>query len=222
MQGNSSSLGCFTCCTGCLLPVNQQCAVTTDQPPADSNTALCDFAAALAASLPVYSPSAPCSPVAQPYSVSRMQRLVAVALATCNTLYMTVTFCSIMVFGDALHSDVLTNVNSAAMAPLIGPTAAALMAAIVRVGYLLSLIGSYVLLVYPLRQVGRVCRERAGHWVGWGQACAPSSRVDGVLLFVRTPPPLSATCVGQLSQLHRTELYDWDSRATPWLSCVRH
>jgi hypothetical protein len=83
-----------------------------------------------------------------------MQRLVAVALATCNTVYIIVIICSGLVFGADLEADVLANVNSAAMAPLIGPAAARVMAALVRVGYLLSLIGSYVLLCYPLRQVG--------------------------------------------------------------------
>lgn len=82
-----------------------------------------------------------------------MQRLVAVALATCNTVYLTIILCGGLVFGSALEADVLSNVNSAAMAPLIGPNAAVLMAAVVRIGYLLSCIGSYVLLCYPLRQV---------------------------------------------------------------------
>lgn len=82
-----------------------------------------------------------------------MQRLVAVALATCNTLYITIILCGGLVFGEALEADVLSNVNRAAMAPLIGPAAAGAMAAIVRIGYLLSLIGSYVLLCYPMRQV---------------------------------------------------------------------
>jgi hypothetical protein len=82
-----------------------------------------------------------------------MQRLVAVALATCNTVYIIVIVCSGLVFGADLEADVLANVNSAAMAPLVGPATAAAMAALVRVGYLLSLIGSYVLLCYPLRQV---------------------------------------------------------------------
>jgi hypothetical protein len=117
----------------------------------------------------------------QPYTVPRMQRLVAVALGMCNTVYITIIVCSSLVFGEALEADVLANVNSAAMAPLIGPAAAVAMAACVRVGYLLSIVGSYVLLCYPLRQVRsawplRVSRRAvhglliiagifaAGHW----------------------------------------------------------
>lgn len=100
----------------------------------------------------------------QPYTVPRMQRLVAVALGMCNTVYITIIVCSSLVFGEALEADVLANVNSAAMAPLIGPAAAVAMAACVHVGYLLSIVGSYVLLCYPLRQV-RKAR-------GWSQCNA--------------------------------------------------
>jgi hypothetical protein len=101
------------------------------------------------------------APPPQPYSVARMQRLVGLALAICNAVYMTVTICSGLVFGAALAPDVLSNVTTAAMAPLIGPRAAAAASACVRLGYLLSLIGSFVLLCYPLRQVrqaGAGCR----------------------------------------------------------------
>eukprot|EP00878_Enallax_costatus_P003797 GHUV01004013.1.p1 GENE.GHUV01004013.1~~GHUV01004013.1.p1 ORF type:complete len:658 (+),score=172.12 GHUV01004013.1:226-2199(+) len=94
----------------------------------------------------------PLMPLLRPYSVSRMQRLAATALGICNSLYLVVTLCAGLVFGEALDADVLTNVNVAAMGPLIGPAAAVVMACAVRLGYLLSLIGSYVLLMYPLRQ----------------------------------------------------------------------
>lgn len=94
----------------------------------------------------------PLMPLLKPYSVGRMQRLVATALGICNILYFTVALCSGLVFGDALDADVLTNVSVAAMGPLIGPAAAVTMAVVVRVGYLCSIVGSYVLLCYPLRQ----------------------------------------------------------------------
>lgn len=114
----------------------------------------------------------------QPYSVPRMQRLVAVALATCNSVYVIVVICSGLVFGADLEADVLANVNSAAMAPLIGPAAAQVMAALVRVGYLLSLTGSYVLLCYPLRQVGRPCGcSRMAEW-GWHGSVLKSCSAD--------------------------------------------
>lgn len=94
----------------------------------------------------------PLMPLLRPYSVGRMQLLAASALMICNALYLTVTLCAGLVFGDSLDADVLANVNVAAMGPLIGPAAALVMAGAVRVGYLLSLVGSYVLLCYPLRQ----------------------------------------------------------------------
>eukprot|EP00775_Hariotina_reticulata_P009477 gene9477-9641_t len=88
----------------------------------------------------------------QPYSVPRMQRVVGTALCICNVLYLTVALCSGLVFGAELDADVLTNISAVVMGPLIGPVAAAIMANLVRCGYLMSLIGSYVLLCYPLRQ----------------------------------------------------------------------
>jgi amino acid permease len=94
----------------------------------------------------------PLLPLLKPYSVARMQRLVATALCVCNVLYFTVTTCAGLVFGDALDADVLANITVAAMGPLIGPAAAVVMSFTVRVGYLLSIVGSYVLLCYPLRQ----------------------------------------------------------------------
>jgi amino acid permease len=94
----------------------------------------------------------PLLPLLKPHSVARMQRLVATALCVCNMLYFIVTICAGLVFGDALDADVLANITVAAMGPLIGPAAAVVMSFAVRVGYLLSIIGSYVLLSYPLRQ----------------------------------------------------------------------
>eukprot|EP00879_Flechtneria_rotunda_P009883 GHRR01010335.1.p1 GENE.GHRR01010335.1~~GHRR01010335.1.p1 ORF type:complete len:668 (+),score=196.20 GHRR01010335.1:198-2201(+) len=94
----------------------------------------------------------PLIPLLKPYSVPRMQRLAAAALCICNILYFIVALCGGLVFGESLEDDVLTNVNAAAMGPLIGPAAAVTMSSTVRIGYLLSIIGSYVLLNYPLRQ----------------------------------------------------------------------
>eukprot|EP00882_Tetradesmus_deserticola_P012493 GHRQ01013239.1.p1 GENE.GHRQ01013239.1~~GHRQ01013239.1.p1 ORF type:complete len:419 (-),score=149.38 GHRQ01013239.1:346-1602(-) len=94
----------------------------------------------------------PLLPLLKPYSVARMQRLVATALGICNVLYFTVTICAGVVFGESLDADVLANITVAAMGPLIGSAAAVVMSFAVRVGYLLSIIGSYVLLCYPLRQ----------------------------------------------------------------------
>jgi hypothetical protein len=71
------------------------------------------------------------------------------------------------VFGPALRDDVLSNVSVAAMAPLIGDVPARAAALAVRTGYLLSLLGSFVLLLFPLRHV------LADVWLGGHDALAP-------------------------------------------------
>jgi hypothetical protein len=57
------------------------------------------------------------------------------------------------VFGAGLRDDVLSNISVAAMAPLIGDLPARAAALSVRAGYLLSLLGSFLLLLFPLRHV---------------------------------------------------------------------
>jgi hypothetical protein len=58
------------------------------------------------------------------------------------------------VFGPSLHEDVLSDASAARMAPILGSEAAARAAALaVRAGYLLSLAGSFLLLLFPLRHV---------------------------------------------------------------------
>lgn len=62
--------------------------------------------------------------------------------------------CSCLVFGASLHDDVLADITVATMTPLLRYAAAARAAALaVRVGYLLSVAGSFVLLLFPLRHV---------------------------------------------------------------------
>ncbi len=57
-------------------------------------------------------------------------------------------------FGANLQDDVLSNITVEAMAPLLGSDLLARAAALaVRAGYLMSLMGSFVLLLFPLRHV---------------------------------------------------------------------
>jgi solute carrier family 38 (sodium-coupled neutral amino acid transporter), member 2 len=111
----------------------------------------------------------PLMPLLQPYSPRRMRRLVATALALCNLVYLAIGLSAWAVFGELLDPDVLSNVNSAAFAPMIDAGAAAAAAGAVRVGYLASIVGSFVLLTHPLRQcIGDLLlggqRAVAAHW----------------------------------------------------------
>ncbi len=87
----------------------------------------------------------PLMPILRPYSPKRMRALVGAALTICNVLYLIIAIGCCLAFGPDLHSDVLENINPGAMAPLVGQAAALAIAYSLRFGYLLSLVGSYVL-----------------------------------------------------------------------------
>jgi amino acid permease len=94
----------------------------------------------------------PLMPMLKPYTPGSMKAVVWWALSVCNVLYVVIAVCSCLTFGESLHGDVLSNVNVEAISPLIGFYPAHIVACVVRFGYLCSLVGSYVLLCFPLRQ----------------------------------------------------------------------
>jgi amino acid permease len=94
----------------------------------------------------------PLMPLLKPYTPGAMKQVVWWALSACNTLYILVGIGCVAVFGPGVRSDVLASISAAAMGPLVGHVPAHLIACTVRFGYLFSLVGSYVLLTYPLRQ----------------------------------------------------------------------
>jgi len=93
----------------------------------------------------------PAMSVLQPYTRTRMNRVAAGALAFCNSLYLVIAICCLITFGSDLDADVLNNFSVDAMAPLAGPVLAYGIAVSVRIGYFLSLIGSFALCMYPLK-----------------------------------------------------------------------
>jgi hypothetical protein len=82
-----------------------------------------------------------------------------------------------LAFGASLRSDVLANINTDALAPLLGAPAALAVALLVRTGYLFSLTGSYVLLWHPIRDVLAHSLLPAG-WLSQG----PRARRNWLLL----------------------------------------
>lgn len=67
--------------------------------------------------------------------------------------YLTIALGCCLAFGPALRPDVLSNINTGEMAPLLGAAPALAVTLAVRFGYLLSLVGSFVLLCFPQRDV---------------------------------------------------------------------
>jgi solute carrier family 38 (sodium-coupled neutral amino acid transporter), member 2 len=135
----------------------------------------------------------PLVPLLRPYSPKRMCGVLGTALLGCNVLYAAIALGGVAAFGTGVDADVLSEVTAASLARLLGggdgggaattvgggaPTTAtthhvavlaAALALAVRVGYLLSLTGSYVLLTYPLREtIGEAVlgghEQTAKHW----------------------------------------------------------
>ncbi len=95
----------------------------------------------------------PLVPYLKPFTRQRMNGVMAGALGICNTLYLAIAICTCIVFGADLEADVLNNMNVTEMAPLVGEVAAHMISDTVRIGFAIALIGSFVLLMYPARQV---------------------------------------------------------------------
>mmetsp|Transcript_25582 Transcript_25582/g.64909 ORF Transcript_25582/g.64909 Transcript_25582/m.64909 type:complete len:547 (-) Transcript_25582:409-2049(-) len=93
----------------------------------------------------------PLAAIVHPYSAKSMRRVVVISLAICSTYYWLVSVLCWMVFGPDIEDDILTNLSTAAMAPLVGHAWALAISYAVRTGYLLSIVGSAVLTMFPLR-----------------------------------------------------------------------
>jgi len=98
----------------------------------------------------------PLMPLLKPWSRRRMGSVVSRSLAACSGLYVTIAACCLAAFGArAIDADVLNNVTGnpgGRLAAIVGPAPAAAVAAAVRVAFLLALAGSYLLMLYPLRE----------------------------------------------------------------------
>ena len=93
----------------------------------------------------------PIMPILVPYTPTRMKAVVGVSLAVAAATYVVLALGSVLAFGEVVDGNVLNNMFAESMAPLIGKPAAELATGIVRGGYLISLLGSALLYMYPLR-----------------------------------------------------------------------
>ena len=93
----------------------------------------------------------PLMTVLRPYTKQRFSLVTALSLITCNVLYSLIAVTSLIAFGDNLQDDALTNLSGGYLEPIIGSASASAMGYTVRLGYFVSLIGSFVLTLHPLR-----------------------------------------------------------------------
>jgi sodium-coupled neutral amino acid transporter 2 len=101
-----------------------------------------------------------------PYNPATLDRVVALSLTTVTILFMIVTFFAYTAFGRDVKGNFLTNLSATQLSPLIGPTAANIVSLGIMGGYAGSLIGSSVLIMFPLRQ-STLVGARPGVWSGW-------------------------------------------------------
>lgn len=87
----------------------------------------------------------PLMSITRPYSPATMNLIATITLIATTGFYALVSVCSYLVFGPGIEDDILTNLNVDAMAPLVGQSQALVLSYAVRLGYLVSLVGSAVL-----------------------------------------------------------------------------
>lgn len=93
----------------------------------------------------------PIMPMLHPYTPRRMLRVLGASFSAGAFFFWLLAFASALAFGPGLQVNVLSNMSAQSMAPLVGPAAAFAMNLLVRGGFLVSLLGSFLLFMYPLR-----------------------------------------------------------------------
>ncbi|KAG2437216.1 hypothetical protein HXX76_005879 [Chlamydomonas incerta] len=87
-----------------------------------------------------------------PYSRALLDEVVATSLTLVTALFSVVCLSAYTAFGPNVRGNFLNNLSPAELAPLIGTTAANVVSLAIKAGYAVSLVGSAVLIMFPLRQ----------------------------------------------------------------------
>ncbi|KAG2437215.1 hypothetical protein HXX76_005878 [Chlamydomonas incerta] len=87
-----------------------------------------------------------------PYSRPLLDKVVATSLTLVTALFVVVCVSAYTAFGPNVRGNFLNNLSPAELVPLIGTTAANVVSLAIKAGYAVSLVGSAVLIMFPLRQ----------------------------------------------------------------------
>lgn len=87
------------------------------------------------------------------YSTRRMLTVVEVALGICTVTYALAGIGCYLLFQGQPSDDVLKDFTQALLAPLLGTTLASIVDGLVRLAYLLVLMGTFPMLCFGLREV---------------------------------------------------------------------
>jgi hypothetical protein len=94
----------------------------------------------------------PAMPLLRPYTPNRMCGVVAIALSISASVFVALSVGSSLAFGiDQLETNVLNNFSAEDLAPFVGHAWGEVMSWLIRGGYLVSVLGSLLLYMYPLR-----------------------------------------------------------------------
>ncbi|KAG2441363.1 hypothetical protein HYH02_009954 [Chlamydomonas schloesseri] len=87
-----------------------------------------------------------------PYSRALLDEVVATSLTLVTALFSVVCLSAYTAFGPNVRGNFLNNLSPAELTPLIGATAGNVASLAIKAGYAVSLVGSAVLIMFPLRQ----------------------------------------------------------------------
>ncbi|GLC41525.1 hypothetical protein PLESTM_001205800 [Pleodorina starrii] len=87
-----------------------------------------------------------------PYNPAVLDRVVAASLTMVTLLFMVVAVAAYTAFGRDVRGNFLNNLSPVQLTPMIGATAANVVSLGIKAGYAGSLVGSAVLIMFPLRQ----------------------------------------------------------------------
>ncbi|KAG2441362.1 hypothetical protein HYH02_009953 [Chlamydomonas schloesseri] len=87
-----------------------------------------------------------------PYSRPLLDKVVATSLTMVTALFVVVCLSAYTAFGPNVRGNFLNNLSPAELTPLIGATAGNVVSLAIKAGYAVSLVGSAVLIMFPLRQ----------------------------------------------------------------------
>ena len=85
------------------------------------------------------------------FSKTRLDKIVAVGLASTSLFYALIASTAYFVFGPNVEEDILSNMTVQGMTELVGPALAFFLAYTVRIAFVISLLGSLAINNFPLR-----------------------------------------------------------------------
>eukprot|EP01026_Neomeris_dumetosa_P078324 TRINITY_DN84674_c0_g1_i1.p1 TRINITY_DN84674_c0_g1~~TRINITY_DN84674_c0_g1_i1.p1 ORF type:complete len:401 (-),score=15.99 TRINITY_DN84674_c0_g1_i1:113-1315(-) len=85
--------------------------------------------------------------------LKRRSIITMVSVLLCTILLLLTSICALIIFGKRIEDDVMKNLTTAKLTPVVGKIIATIIASFIRLGFVLSLTGSYLVNALPLRSI---------------------------------------------------------------------